>query len=316
MSAAICSSPSSKTNEDLFDNSFAPRSIPVPEREPVDDVGVLLANQYRGGVWEAGPRRLIHLGLGGILDEENKPPIVVEVSPAIGSIAVLDVMPFPVVHANVEARELTVKMMNRALDMLCTEFARTSENNAELVLPSSELRQRLVLEEGVKNVLKKLGIERNVAINSMKSLRFAEFKTADVLLLSIPEKDRAARSYLSGFVAPAAASVVPVVVADIEPYEDGTAGGFQIFGQPEFAVCRDNVMRLVSALEEVLLQCNYRACVPEGPTTGLRPARPKTRTDFKRDDRAAAIQEWPAQRISEEQARELEADLRARGCLL
>jgi hypothetical protein len=211
-------------------------------------------------------------------------------------------MPFSVAHLNVDARELTVKMMNRALDMLCAEFARTGGDEAELALPKTELRQRNALQDGVKSVLKKRSIDPDTAISAMKVLRFAQFKTPEVLPLSIPNQSREGLPDFTGLIAPVAATVMPVVVADIAPYETGEAGGFEVFVQPEFVRNLDNVRRFVSALEDVLVECNYRVPEPEGNLESPRAVG---------ESRANLSLKMCAERV-----RALEAELRAKGLLL
>jgi hypothetical protein len=237
---------------------------------------------------------------------------VVEISRAIGSIVVLDVMAFSVAHLNVNARELTVKMMNRALHMLCAEFPSVAENTGDLVLPRSDLRQRLALENGVMAVLKELRTDRNEAMNAMRSLRFAEFKSPEVLLLSIPQESRDPLPNLSGLLGPAAVSVVPVVVTDTSPTIKGIAGGFEIFVRPEFVRDPSNVMRLVSALEDILVGYNYTP-----PPRVSKPIKPnKGESDSESRATVAEHQECSSQQIFYERVRELEAELRARGSLL
>lgn len=307
MSATISCSPSLKVDEYLANEAFGPRLAQATENcSPTSKLEVTLEKLYHRGAWEPGPKRLVHFGLGGASDDEiNRPPVVVEISRAIGSVAVLDVMAFSVAHLNVDGRQLTVKMINRVLGMLCAEFAHVGANGEELVFPKSDLQRRLDLEDGVKAALKKLRIERDVAINTIKILRFAEFKTPEVLFLSIPEQKREALPTLSGLLAPAAASVIPVVVADISPHQDGMAGGFEIFVQRAFINNSDNVVRLVSALEDVLVECHYRAPLPE-----ISPIK------FEYPGALVENQERPPQPISYDHIRELEADLRARGALL
>ncbi len=259
---------------------------------------------------------MIHFGLGGVFDEENKPPLVVEISPAIGWVAVLDVMPFMVLDSNIDARELTGQMLNRVSELLCLHRDSSGESGVELSLPKSQVRQKLNLEAGVKTALKDLGFDRDAVTHMTRGLRFAEFRTPEVLLLSLSATGREAGSKLPGLVAPAAASVVPVVIADIEPYQSGMAGGFQIFVQAKFAAEREYVIRLVSTMEDVLLEYNYRVRHSERAGVEFKDTRRNTRSDFKREDRAAVIQERQAQRISDEEARALEAELRAKGLLL
>jgi hypothetical protein len=291
--------------------------IPPISRLPDTCPDQLLAGAYPGrGFYRFGHRGLISFGLAGGAEETLKPPILLEVSPAIGRVVALDLMAFSVRHLDIDARSLTMRMMDRVVQLLCAEHATSHRNNEDFRLPKHPVAQHMELVEVVKSELGNRIFDPETVHKIAKGLRYAEFKSPEVLVIRHPELDEQRRPEISGLLGATAAAAVPVVVADVESVIPHVAGGFQIFVQPEFAIDTSRVTRLVSALEDVLTEYNYTTPGQDKPIIPSASLYAQTQEDLHLIDRAEKLQVRRGNRISDAYALRLEAELRAQGKLL